>query len=181
MGCRFQFCGDIQELLLPLHSVRGLALFISFYREFGSTYMFLLLFPSVSQLICCYYFEKILISLWVACRYLIFSSSFWPLWSILWILNGPRQDGQLFYSYLDGCSEFFLFFFLVGIYCTCLLTLLIFVGPQMMELVESGMLDIPNIVLEYTCPSLQMLSLVRWFFFVVFCLLVCIRKILKFL
>lgn len=110
MGCRFQFCGDIQELLLPLHSVRGLALFISFYREFGSTYMFLLLFPSVSQLICCYYFEKILISLWVACRYLIFSSSFWPLWSILWILNGPRQDGQLFYSYLDGCSEFFCFF-----------------------------------------------------------------------
>ncbi|XP_024044380.1 bromodomain and WD repeat-containing protein 1 isoform X2 [Citrus clementina] len=38
-------------------------------------------------------------------------SAIYQLLSILWILNGPRQDGQLFYSYLDGCSEFFCFFF----------------------------------------------------------------------
>lgn len=34
MGYQFQFCGDIQELLLPLHLVQGLVLYINFYREF---------------------------------------------------------------------------------------------------------------------------------------------------
>lgn len=75
-------------------------------------------------------------------------------------MDRVRMDNYFTLTWMDAVN-FFVFFVLVGIYCACLLTLLIFVGPQMMELVESGMLDIPNIVLEYTCPSLQMLSLVR--------------------
>lgn len=45
MGCQFQFCGDIRELLLPLHLVQGLVLFISFYREFSFRDMLLVVTP----------------------------------------------------------------------------------------------------------------------------------------
>lgn len=38
----------------------------------------------------------------------------------------------------------------------------LFVGHQMMELVEFGMLDIPIVVHEFMFQSLQMLLLVRW-------------------
>lgn len=47
----------------------------------------------------------------------------------------------------------------------------LFVGHQMMELVEFGMLDIPIVVHEFMFQSLQMLLLVRWlpFTLVLYC------------